>query len=33
MELRRVERELEENPLVEEAVLTLSTPEEKSIQP
>ncbi|HEV7166469.1 MAG TPA: cation transporter [Micrococcaceae bacterium] len=33
VELRRVERELEENPLVEEAVLTLSTPEEKSIQP
>ncbi|HSU70150.1 MAG TPA: cation diffusion facilitator family transporter [Micrococcaceae bacterium] len=33
VELRRVERELEDNPLVEEAVLTLSTPEEKSIQP
>ena len=33
VELRRVERELEENPLVEEAVLTLSTPDEKSIQP
>jgi cation diffusion facilitator family transporter len=33
VELRRVERALEENPLIEEAVLTLSTPDEESIQP
>ncbi|HEY8295944.1 MAG TPA: cation diffusion facilitator family transporter [Micrococcaceae bacterium] len=31
--LRRVERALEENPLIEEAVLTLSTPDEESILP
>jgi cation diffusion facilitator family transporter len=31
--LRRVEREIEENDLVEEAVLTLSTPDEKSLAP
>ncbi|ARC56466.1 Metal cation efflux system protein CzcD [Frondihabitans sp. 762G35] len=31
--LRRVERELEEHDIVEEAVLTLSTPDEKSIVP
>lgn len=33
VELRRVERALEENPLIEEAVLTLSTPDEESIRP
>lgn len=33
VELRRVERALEENPVIEEAVLTLSTPDEESIQP
>jgi cation diffusion facilitator family transporter len=31
--LRRVERELEEHDVVEEAVLTLSTPDEPSLQP
>jgi cation diffusion facilitator family transporter len=31
--LRRVEREIEENDLVEEAVLTLSTPDEKDLEP
>lgn len=31
--LRRVEREIEENDLIEEAVLTLSTPDEKSLLP
>ncbi|WP_269045844.1 cation diffusion facilitator family transporter [Paenarthrobacter sp. Z7-10] len=31
VELRRVERELEENPLIEEAVLTLSMPDEPSL--
>jgi divalent metal cation (Fe/Co/Zn/Cd) transporter len=31
--LRRVEREIEDNDLVEEAVLTLATPDEKSLQP
>jgi cation diffusion facilitator family transporter len=32
-DLRRVERELEQNPLIEEAVLTLATPEEKALVP
>lgn len=33
VELRRVEEELEQNPLIEEAVLTLSKPDEETIRP
>ncbi|MCU1572965.1 MAG: cation diffusion facilitator family transporter [Micrococcaceae bacterium] len=32
-DLRRVERELEQNPLIEEAVLTLATPDEAALVP